>query len=110
LLSTFSESAAELMRLIDAAEARGAHAERGRLAHQLKGAAANVCAGALAAAASAVETAPADDRVNHVAQLREVWKATRRQLSAALKEPGEPRDESRNRDSSDPAASRRTAS
>jgi HPt (histidine-containing phosphotransfer) domain-containing protein len=98
------------MRLIDAAEARGAHAERGRLAHQLKGAAANVCAGALAAAASAVETAPADDRVNHVAQLREVWKATRRQLSAALKEPGEPRDESRNRDSSDPAASRRTAS
>ncbi len=89
LLSTFSESAAELMRLIDAAEARGAHAERGRLAHQLKGAAANVCAGALAAAAGGVETAPADDRVTGMAQLHDAWKATRRQLSATLAEPGD---------------------
>jgi signal transduction histidine kinase/CheY-like chemotaxis protein len=89
LLSTFHESAAELMRLIDAAEARGAYAERGRLAHQLKGAAANVCAGALAAAAGAVETAPADDRVTGMAQLHDAWKATRRQLSATLAEPGD---------------------
>jgi PAS domain S-box-containing protein len=88
LLATFRESATELVALLDSAAARQAGADLKTLAHQLKGAASNICADPLAAAAAAVETAGAAELPACMARLRLAWTAAERALAARLADPG----------------------
>ena len=76
------------MALLDSAAARQAGADLKTLAHQLKGAASNICADPLAAAAAAVETAGAAELPACMARLRLAWTAAERALAARLADPG----------------------
>ena len=81
ILDTFQESMSGVMRAIEAA-ADGATLKG--LCHQIKGAAANICADRLAAAAADIELAPEGERIARLPGLKECWLATERRVAREL--------------------------
>jgi len=84
LLQTFADSALALMTQIQSAAATHDTAAVTRLAHQLRGASGSARAGAMAAAASALELASDEARASRLELLRLAWAAVQPRLRSLL--------------------------
>jgi HPt (histidine-containing phosphotransfer) domain-containing protein len=84
LLDEFLRSASAIAAGIDTAALQQNHRNLRSLSHQLKGAASNIHAGSLAAAAAAMETADEAELATCLESFRDAWAATRRHVEHAL--------------------------
>jgi len=87
LLATFLESAGGLMNQIEQCADQDPALLK-RLAHQLRGASANILARRLAATATSVELGDASHKAERLAQLRQDWSESQRQIAELLKKAG----------------------
>jgi CheY-like chemotaxis protein/HPt (histidine-containing phosphotransfer) domain-containing protein len=84
LLATFLESAGGLMNQIEQCADQDPALLK-RLAHQLRGASANILARRLAATATSVELGDASHKAERLVQLRQDWSESQRQIAELLK-------------------------